>query len=106
MSENEAMIVGSEKFESRKSSALFNFDTNEWSTVDSANHDRYGSSLATLNGRIFVIGGGFGSNPTQVIEEFHFGNKSWTETGFELAYPRSQHSAFTMSVELFSHLCF
>jgi len=103
---NEVLIVGSESFQSRKSSVIFNFDSNEWSNVGSTNFDRYGSSLVTLGDRIFAIGGGFGSNPTRVIEEFHAENKSWTATGYELVFSRSQHSAVTVPVHLFTHLCY
>ncbi len=47
------------------------------SFVDS--FDRFGSSLILLNGRIFVTGGGHGSNPSRIIEEFHSGNGTWCQ---------------------------
>lgn len=106
MNSDAALIVGSENFLFRKTSSIFDFETLEWRLADITQSDRFGTSLLVINEKIFAVGGGGGSQPSEIIEEFHPANKSWTETGFKLAFPRSHHSTLTVPVNLFSRLCF
>ena len=103
INENQVLVVGSENFFYRKKSAIFDFGIGDWRSVGSTSSDRFGSSLLKLNDRIFVTGGGFGSNPSRIVEEFHPENGTWTVTGFELRHPRTQHSSVVAPVSM---LCY
>ncbi|XP_078493078.1 kelch-like protein 26 [Ciona intestinalis] len=48
------------------SAERFNIRTNTWTNVGSLNHKRYGSCACVVNGKIYVIGGGYGDASTSI----------------------------------------
>ena len=105
LDEQSVLITGSENFLFRKSSAVFEILSNTWKLTDITAHDRFGTSLISINGRVFAAGGGNPEKP-EVIEEFHPEKSSWTETGLRLSTSRRLHSAVKVPFNLFAHLCY
>jgi len=55
---------------------IYNINENIWKRTGSTSKSRVGSQLVVLGGRVFALGGGY--DPTNVVEEFHHENGSWT----------------------------
>jgi len=72
LSNNQVLLVG--PLYDKKSSALFDIQTNSWENLADSMHNRFFSSLVNLNGRVFMFG-----VKENVVEEFHYENKTWTE---------------------------
>jgi hypothetical protein len=99
------LIVGSEASPYRQSSLVYNIVSNDWAWTNRTKLDRFGSSLISLNNRILSVGGG-SPDVSEVVEEFHLDNGSWTESDLKLGLSRRFHSQMKVPASLFAHLCY
>jgi len=70
---NEILVVGIPDDSSL--AALFNIETNSWEQLENMKYRRHGATFVNLNDRIFLFGG---NNFEPVVEEYHYGNRSWS----------------------------
>ncbi|XP_078493196.1 kelch-like protein 26 [Ciona intestinalis] len=68
-----------------KSVERYNIQTNTWTNVGSLNHERWGSCACVVNGKIYVIGGGYDDgDASKSIEAYDATINEWKiETNLE-----------------------
>ena len=67
---------------SRNSAAIYDAPSDTWTTAASTKYGRHGTSLVTLMGRIFALGG-LGYDNTAVVEEYIPSSNTWYLCNFQ-----------------------
>ena len=94
------LILGSEIDAFSNSSALYNVEENNWTSLGNTNYNRVGTSLVRLGNRVFAIGG----LGTDVVEEFDSDDNTWVPVDAKPIFPRYLHSTISVPAHLFAHM--
>jgi len=97
---NEILVVGSDYTAFESSATLYNIEANTWNKLPDISVNRHGTSLVLLGTRVFAIA----SDDTNVIEEFHYNNNTWSSVEAKLIVSRFHHGTIALPAELFQHL--
>lgn len=99
--ENEILIVGSDKSSFHHSAAIYNPETNSWTSLPDSKVNHKGSRLVKLGSRIFAIDG----RDTDTVEEFFATNATWSLIGLKpINKYDGYHSIVAVPASLFTHL--
>ena len=69
---NDLILVAASTFEPY-GVALYNVETNRWTSLESGLYHRRGGSLITLGERVFMVGGEY----DDIVEEFDCNSNTW-----------------------------
>ena len=101
LNEEEILFLGSAAGEFYYRHSILNMTDKTWSLYGPNKYQRDATTLTKLGDRIFAIGGWQG---TEVIEEFNYSDKTWSEVPHQLITRRFGHSSLVLPARLFSHL--
>jgi len=78
------------------SSFFLDLNSGKWHKIGSLNLKRWGGRMISLNGKIFMIGGGDGRDYIKSIEELDTKTFVWKPVNGNLMFPRSDFSVVTI----------
>ena len=100
---NQVLLLGS-YIPGFQGAVLYDIENKSWEQLPDVKYNREGATFVNLNGRVFLIGGGFPSTIIDAVEEFHYESNTWTEVEPSPINQQMFSTALAVPADMFAHL--